>query len=373
MGIALLHGDIADYDWGGRGGISDLLGWPTTEQRQAEWWLGTHPLRPTRTESGELLSDWLAREQGESELPYLFKVLAPVKPLSLQVHPSPAQAEEGFAREEALGLALDDPHRMFKDRHAKPELVIALAGPFEALAGLRPATETLESLRALTGDTPPAGIAQWMEQLETRSLAQVVSWLLRQEGLAAHVPGELAAYESADDTLARLHRHYPKDPGIAVGLMMNRLTLQPGEAAFLDAGVLHAYLEGFAIELMAPSDNVLRGGLTPKHVDVDRLLDIAVFSEQPPPRLQSVETKGGGRRYQPPHQPWGVGALEGSKVEALHELHGPTLVVCTTGAWTIEGQHSSVTLESGQAAVVSSGEQTLRLAGSGALWWAGAE
>lgn len=372
MAVVAITGQIADYDWGGPASISELFGWTPELNVEAEWWLGTHPLRPSHTADGELLTDWLGRKGEEAELPYLFKVLTPRKPLSLQVHPSPAQAHAGFLLEQQAGVPLDAPHRMFKDRFAKPELVVALGGAFHALAGLRPAADTIEALTGLVGDNPGPGVAAWLATLRGGDLQQTIAWLLRGDGDAALVPGELGQLAELDDTLNRLHRHYPGDPGIAVGFMMNRLTLLPGESAFLDAGQLHAYLEGNAIELMAPSDNVLRGGLTGKHVDVNALLDIASFEAGDPPRLEPRVLPAGGVLYQPPGYSFALGLIEGTEVDSTQAIHSPTLVVCTSGVWQVRAGGEERELSPGDAAMVT-GEPQMRLAGSGQLWWATAD
>ncbi len=371
MGIVQIHGGIADYAWGGVNALSRLLGWPDSESVEAEWWLGTHPLRPSHTVEGEEVSTWLEAKGLAPELPYLFKILAPHSPLSLQVHPSAAQAQEGFAREEADGIALDAPARLFKDPHPKPELVVALGGPFHALAGIRPVDETISVLEAFGGGSDAIG--SFVDRLSSESVGEVISWLLGGGDDVAYLVSDLEARSSSDDTLSRLAAHYPGDPGIAVAMLMNRVTLLPGESLFLDAGQLHAYLEGFAIELMAPSDNVLRGGLTSKHVDVPGLLAITDFTPTDPPRLEPQALPGGGVVFAPAGQTFSLGLVEGSEASASHAVSGATVVVCTEGEWVLQGAHNSLSLHTGQAALVDSAEETLRLTGTGQLWWAFAD
>ena len=373
MAITRLTGSIADYSWGGAGSLSSLLGWSPTDAKEAEWWLGTHPLRPSYVESGESLGEWLAAHHQGPELPYLFKILSPTSPLSLQVHPSAEQAREGFAREEAEGTPLDAPQRLYKDPHPKPELVVAIGGPFHALAGIRPVETTIEQLEGMVGESDYPAVRGWAEKLSSWAPEEVVGWLLSDSADVEALLAELAQLADKDDTLSRLQRHYPGDPGIAVGLMMHRLTLLPGEAAFLDAGQLHAYLDGFAIELMAPSDNVLRGGLTPKHVDVEALMSIAQFDPVDPPRLEPSVSPAGGVVYQPEGQGLSLSLLEGTEVSASKALSGPVVVVATEGEWSVDDGSDSLSLNKGEACVVSSAGSSLRLTGTGQIWWAFAD
>ena len=373
MAITRLVGSIAPYSWGGEGSLSALLAWPASNNTEAEWWLGTHPLRPSQVESGESLAAWLDAQAQSAELSFLFKILSPTSPLSLQVHPSAEQAKEGFAREEAEGIPLDAPERLYRDPHPKPELVVAIGGPFHALAGIRPAEATIEHLEALVGEGEFPAIRGWVEKLSSWSAAEVVGWLLSDSADVSALLVELGGFAGKDDTLSRLHRHYPGDPGIAVGLMMHRLTLLPGEAAFLDAGQLHAYLDGFAIELMAPSDNVLRGGLTPKHVDVEALMTVAEFEPVEAPVLEPQLSPGGGVTYQPPGHRMSLSLLEGTEVSAEKPLEGPVVVVVTEGEWSVADGVDTLSLTKGEACVVVSPGSTLRLSGSGQIWWAFAD
>jgi mannose-6-phosphate isomerase len=370
MAMTRLTGSVADYSWGGLGSLSNLLGWSATDAREAEWWLGTHPLRPSRVESGQLLSEWLAAQHQPEELPFLFKVLSPTAPLSLQVHPSAEQAREGFAREEEEGIPLDAPTRLYKDPHPKPELVVAIGGPFHALAGIRPVEATIEHLEVLVGDEESPVIRGWMEKLSSWNPAEIVGWLLSDSAEVGTLMAELGELADRDDTLSRLHRHYPGDPGIAVGLMMHRLTLLPGEAAFLDAGQLHAYLEGFAIELMAPSDNVLRGGLTPKHVDVEELMVVAQLDPVERPTLEPVLSAEGGVVYRPDGHDLNLALLEGTEVSARKALSSPVLIVATDGEWQVSDGSDTLTLGRGEACVVVNDGAELLVRGSGQIWWA---
>lgn len=263
-----ITGVVQRYAWGDTTFIPELLGVTADGEPWAELWLGTHPSGPSTTATGQPLADLTG------ELPYLLKVLAAAEPLSLQVHPTTEQAHDGFAR----GIYPDD--------RAKPELLCALT-PFDALCGIRPIAATLTLLGAI-GD---------------EALARTV----RDNGIAATVealyrgrvdPGATIVACSRSDRpeatlVTRLAARYPGDPSVVVTLLLNRVMLRPGEALHLTAGNLHAYLSGAGVELMGASDNVVRGGLTVKHVDVDELLRIL----DPTPLLQPVIAGSRTGRY----------------------------------------------------------------------------
>ncbi len=370
MALTKISGQIAHYPWGGVGAISTLLGWPASSEPEAEWWLGTHPLRPsTLAQSPETLSDWLADHGHPAELPFLFKILTPVSPLSLQVHPTTNQALEGYSREEEAGIALTSPRRNYKDRSAKPELVVALDRPFHALAGLRSKEETVELLRALDPSGKLPVLARWRELIETETLGDVIRWLLSGGDEVETLLTELSLVAGEDDTLTRLISHYPGDPGVAVAMMLNRVTLQQGEALFLDAGQLHAYLEGVAIEVMAPSDNVLRGGLTDKHVDVDELLAVASDIPSEPPLLPVILHQGVSS-YEPAGQSFGVHTVSSSEQPRTIDVRTPAVWVVTEGSWRISRGDDTVELSRGEAAALSGTDGPVTFHGKGRLWWA---
>ena len=259
-------GTVQHYAWGDPTFIPELLHVTADGSPWAELWLGTHPSGPTTFADGTALSD------RTGELPYLMKVLAAVAPLSLQVHPTATQARDGFAR----GIYPDD--------RAKPELLVALT-PFDALCGIRPIAPSLMLLGSLG--------------------AEPLAHMLRNDGIAATIEGlyrgridpqpTIVACARSDRAEARLvtslAKQYPNDPSVIVTLLLNRVTLRPGEALHLTAGNLHAYLSGAGIELMGASDNVVRGGMTAKHVDVDELLRIL----DPTPLAQPVMVGANGR------------------------------------------------------------------------------
>jgi mannose-6-phosphate isomerase len=353
-----------DYAWGSTTLIAELLGTQPSGGPEAELWLGTHPGSPTRTADG-VLADVV-------QLPYLLKVLAAASPLSLQAHPTIAQAVDGFAREEALGIPLDAPNRNYKDELHKPEIIVALT-PFRAMCGFRPADQIAASVGRLLSARPgdPA-LTAWLERLGgDDTLAPTFQWLLeRGDGVdeLLEVLVETAPLVDGDhyDLMGELGTAFPTDPGIAISLMLNVVSLQPGEALFLPAGNIHAYIEGLGVELMAASDNVLRGGLTPKHVDVAELLGVLDFSPLPVPRLAAEVVAPGVEAFRPPVDDF---QLLHITAPTTVERAGDAILLCTAGEWSLSGQAGgSVVLARGAAMFVSSEESPITVAGDGELF-----
>lgn len=293
------------YDWGDERFIAELQGRPSMGAPEAELWMGAHPKAPAVVAGGGAsLDDLIAADPrttlGEAVaerfagLPFLAKVLAADQPLSIQAHPSTAQARAGFERENAAGVALDSPGRTYRDANHKPELICALT-PFEAKCGFRSLDATRELFTALGGDD----LAPVRERLAADGpanevLADVLAWLLRSRGgvgvdLASATVDAAAAvlaggpYEPELRWTNEIARFHPGDVGVVVALLLNHVVLEPGQAVFLGAGNLHAYLRGAGIELMANSDNVVRGGLTSKHIDVEELIDVVDCTPIEPP------------------------------------------------------------------------------------------
>lgn len=291
-----LDNPIQRYAWGSPTAIPSLLGKPPDGSPQAELWLGAHPSAPSKIGSGatleQLIADSPQRLLGEASvarfgprLPFLLKVLAAAQPLSLQAHPSLAQAKAGFAREEAAGIPRGAPHRNYRDPHHKPEILCALT-PFQALCGFRRLADSVRLFRGWGLDVSQlesTGLRAYFEQVMTLP-KEAQGALVDQLVDAARQP--VKGFEAEGQLVARLATLYPRDVGIVGALLLNLVTLAPGEALYLDAGNLHAYLEGTGVELMANSDNVLRGGLTPKHVDVPELLSVLSFVDGLPQVLR---------------------------------------------------------------------------------------
>jgi mannose-6-phosphate isomerase len=345
-----------DYAWGSATAIADLLGTTPSGKPEAELWLGTHPGSPSLAADGPL--------SNRTTLPFLLKVLAASSPLSLQAHPTIAQAVDGFARENALGIAVDAPNRNYRDELHKPEIIYALT-PFRALCGFRPVAETGAAIeRLLTAVPGDAALSGWLDRLDSDDdIRDVFEWLLSRgagvDELLVSLVAAAALVDGPHHTLvAELAAAYPGDPGIAISLMLNLAELQPGQVLFLPAGNIHAYIEGLGIELMAASDNVLRGGLTPKHVDVGELLSVLDFTPMPAPYLVPA-TAGGVDTFSPLPD----FALVHATGDATVSLPGEAIVLCTAGAFTLNG----VAIARGDSFYVTD-EPVLTVAGSGELF-----
>ncbi|MBW2028144.1 MAG: mannose-6-phosphate isomerase, class I [Deltaproteobacteria bacterium] len=299
--IALLENPVQEYAWGSRTFIQGLLGKKSPSQRpMAELWMGAHPKAPSfvlldggKRSLLELILESPAEILGKGvkesspTLPFLFKVLAASKPLSIQAHPNRAQALEGFKRENRLTIPIHDPRRNYRDPNHKPEIICALE-PFWAMKGFRPLGQVVDVMtrmdlpslkgpvRALRRNQSPEGFKHFFKTL--MSMDGAAQRRVLEEALACS--RENRHGDPAFEWVVKLHREHPADIGVLSPLMLNMVRLEPGQAMFIEAGVLHCYLKGSGIELMANSDNVLRGGLTPKHVDHEELLRILDFSDR---------------------------------------------------------------------------------------------
>jgi mannose-6-phosphate isomerase len=375
---------VRPYAWGSRTVIAELQGRPTPSPHpEAEMWLGAHPGDPSRLVAADggrvslldalhadpdalLGPDRAAKWSGN--LPFLLKVLAADEPLSLQAHPSAAQAAEGFARENAAGVPVDAPHRNYRDGSHKPELICALT-EFHALVGFRPVAGTLALLRALDVAELAPHRALLEEQPDADGLrALFTTWItLPQSVLDRVLPAlqqscvRLARAEEEHCLEARmaleLSERYPGDAGVLAALLLNLVVLQPGQALYLPAGNLHAYLSGAGVELMANSDNVLRGGLTSKHVDVPELLRVLDFRPVTPPVLHgTVEgpLPTGWVRYDTDAAEFLLRRLDGrgagDDAVAVPDS-GPRILLCTAGSATVSTAGSATVSTAGSARV----------------------
>ena len=309
---------IQDYIWGSRTSISELLGVNNPENKhQAEIWMGAHPNGCSKIQNkGEtqLLSDFINQDKASvltaatdtqfGELPYLFKVLAAGEALSVQVHPSKAQAEAGFAKEEAAGIPRNAGNRNYKDPNHKPELVYALT-PYQAMNGFRVFDETIALFQKVNVSVLSDLVAAFAAAPTSKGLETFFSAVLSLQGEEKDIAvKELLDYANANKNdslfalILELALQHPGDIGLFTPLMLNVITLQPGEAMFLYACTPHAYLKGTGLEIMANSDNVLRAGLTPKYMDVPELVACTKFDAIPFDTLQfTPEQKEGGEYY----------------------------------------------------------------------------
>ena len=340
--MRVIRGVVQHYAWGDADAIPELLGLEPDGRPWAEWWLGTHPGGPATLDDGTPL---LALS---GPLPFLTKVLAAAEPLSLQTHPDTATAAAGFAREDAAGLPLDHPARIYRDPNAKPEVLCALT-PFDALCGFRPIDDTTALLHAL-------GAHALATQLQAEGLEAVVGGLYRGTIPAQPLVRACDGHPSPQaELVARLDGRYPGDPSVAVTLFLNRVRLLPGEALYLTPGNLHAYVEGVGVEVMGASDNVVRGGLTPKHVDVDELLRVLSYEPlddpvvRPDPLTESREY--GVRHYPTPGAPFAV--LRFDVVgHVAYTAEGRDLLLCTDGHAGTVRRGECMYLEAGESAML---------------------
>lgn len=386
------------YAWGSRTAIADFVGKPSpTMHPEAELWFGAHPGDPAvlQTEEGERSLLEAVRDDPEGQLgptvcarfgetlPFLMKVLAADEPLSLQAHPSAAQAEEGFERENRLGIPVSAPTRNYRDRSHKPELIVALS-QFEALAGFRPAARTVELMRAfavaeldpfvtlLCGQSDADGLralfTTWITAPQPHLDALVPAVI---DGAIQYVRAGRSEFAAEAKTVLELGERYPGDAGVLASLLLNRITLAPGEGIYLPAGNLHAYLNGVGVEVMANSDNVLRGGLTPKHVDVPELLRVLDFTPAVDAVVRPRVVEDGIESvYDTPAPEFAVSVLHldgeriGHEVDAPTRRDGPQILLCTEGSTVVHAKGGTVTLERGSAAWVSADDGPIRLAAS---------
>ncbi len=413
-----LHNVLRSYAWGSTTAIAGLLGRPASGGPEAELWIGAHPDSPStalHTAVAEGAAD--AAETGLDELiaadpehhlgaasvaefgprlPFLLKILAAESPLSLQVHPTLDQARAGFAREDAAGVDHSAPGRNYKDDNHKPEMILALT-PFEALCGFRPAAESrqvFEHLVAcfdlaglelppllprlvedLAGTDEPAALRSAFERLlaggqdVTDATAAVTAALVSGAPMAGHT--------AALSTVLDLNSRYPGDPGVLISLLLNRISLEPGQAVYLPAGNVHAYLHGLGVEVMASSDNVLRGGLTPKFVDVPELLKTVAFEAVGVPLLGAETSELGQEIFRPPFREFQLQRVElppGADPVPLAQS-GAAVIIVVSGSVLLDSPRGDLRLDRGASAFLPAAEAPVNVhavsgAGSPALAFA---
>lgn len=379
----ILDNPVRTYAWGSPTVIPALLGVPATGERQAELWMGAHPAAPSSvTVDGTTLTlTELIEKDPEAmlgaavltrfgpRLPYLLKILAIDKPLSIQAHPTIEQAETGYHQEDEAGVPPDAPNRSYRDRSHKPEMIVALTD-VEALLGFREPAETADLLDELgvpalaaAGAELRAGGAAGLERVVRRWLSMSVG---EASGLvealvaaAANATGGLA------EVIRRLAEEHPGDRGILLALLLRNVRLTPGEAAFIPAGVAHCYLRGVAVEPQASSDNTLRAGLTPKHVDVDEVLRILRFDATPDLRVRPVPLTPRSSVLAPGVADFVLTRVTLDADPVTIEGSGPRIVLVTDGAARVSAAADSVELGQGRAAFVPAAEGAVRLAGIG--------
>ena len=392
--MQLLRGAIRTYAWGSRSAIAEFTGRPTpTAHPEAELWLGAHPGDPAHLQdssggemslSGAIGADPQAqlgtavRDRFGDVLPFLVKVLAADEPLSLQAHPSAEQAIDGYQREDRRGVPLNSPMRNYRDRSHKPELLVALSD-FEALAGFRPAARSVDLMRALEvpglepfiglleGQADAPGLRALFTTWITAPQAQIDSLIPRVlEGAVAYIRSGAKEFAAESRAVLELGERYPGDAGVLAALLLNRISLKSGEGIFLPAGNLHSYLQGIAMEVMANSDNVLRGGLTPKHVDVPELLRVLDFTPVTDARVATTRD-GIELTYDTPTAEFAGSVLTfdgehlGHEVDAPCRHDGPQILVCIEGSVVVRSKSDEVRMQRGSAAWVAADDGPIRV------------
>jgi mannose-6-phosphate isomerase len=398
--VDLLGNTVQPYAWGSRTAIAELLGEPTPSAGpQAELWIGAHPSAPSvLTRDGVAgtltaaiaanpsleLGERVARRFG-GRLPFLLKVLAADKALSVQLHPTREQAEAGFADEERRGVPRNARERVYVDDWPKPEILCALT-PFEALAGLRPADQAAEAIEGLglpelkelvaglRANPTPRGVADALTQLLTwpeDHRAQLAAKAVEAAGIEA---GKGGPYAAAYDAVVRMSADHPNDIGLVCSLLMNHRVIEPGQALFMGAGGVHAYIKGVGIELMANSDNVIRAGLTPKHIDIPelvRVLDPAVEV----PVLTARQTAPGIEVFDTPVPEFRLSRLTLADGAALTVPGdgGPRVMLCLAGEASVScgtEPDGHFVLERGQSCFLSAADTNVLLTGAGTFFLA---
>lgn len=367
-----LKSQIRGYQWGSRDFIASVQRRPVPSPGpEAELWIGAHPDNPSTVDSRPLDRMIEADPQqllGASSvarfgprLPYLMKLLAAEEPLSVQAHPDPRQALEGYAAEDAAGVEKGTAQRSYVDRFHKPELLVALRD-FEALCGFRPADEAAAALR----DLEVPRLRPVADQLAAGALREAVAALLTwpaddREPLVAQVA-------QRHELAGRLCRYHPGDVGVVVALLLNHVILRPGEAVWMPAGTLHAYVHGAGVEVMASSDNVLRGGLTRKYVNVPELLRVLRFESAPPPIVSPQEVAPGVVTWPVPVPDFRLHRIMVAGTPVALDPGGPRTVLCLEGEVEAADRSGSVTLLGGEAAFGAADGGEITFSGAGEVY-----
>jgi mannose-6-phosphate isomerase len=392
--VRLLNSPIRPYAWGSRTAIARLQRRPTpTAEPEAELWMGAHPSAPSLLADDGSLTEAIGRdpaatlgpavaEEFGGRLPYLLKVLAPAEPLSLQAHPNADQARAGFAAEEASCVPRYAASRTYVDPYHKPELLVAVED-FHALCGFRDPDVTASVLESFGVDALKPLIATLQVGSVSHRLRTSVRLLTmlpasERSGLVSAVTdagrrlaadggrygrGEPAAHAHA--LAADLGRRYPGDVGVVMALLLNQVRLRPDEAIFMPAGTLHAHLQGVGVEIMASSDNVVRGGLTTKHVNITELLRVLRFDVLADPVRQPEVPSPGLLVWRPPVREFAlVKATVGAHAEPLAlPGTGPRIVVCLGGEAHLRAGEQAMTVRSGESVFVSAAQPSVEVHG----------
>ncbi|MFC7504789.1 mannose-6-phosphate isomerase, class I [Nocardioides sp. CPCC 206347] len=364
-----------NYDWGSADAIPVFQRRLGSGDPVAEVWMGTHPLGTARVIDTEGVERPLTEVAGD--LGFMLKVLAADRPLSIQVHPNSARAQAGFAAEEAAGIPLDGPRRVFKDPRPKPEMVYALS-TFDTLVGLRRTSEIVRVLRALEHPLTKELTESLLDDPGFAGIIRLIEGLVTNPPSAEVVGEVVAECQRALDNGLDIKRAYatavelaltsPGDVGVLIALLMNRLTLQPGEAAYLATGIIHAHLKGLCLEVMVASDNVLRAGLTTKHIDAEGLVQCLEEGTSRAARVEPQVVNYSTDVFIPGHE-FALSVTQSSPADpagVVLPAAGARLLICTDGAVAVVNTRGDILrLERGDAAYAEAADGALRVLGTG--------
>ncbi|ADW73816.1 MULTISPECIES: mannose-6-phosphate isomerase [Rahnella] len=381
-----MHNGVQNYAWGSKDALTKLYGIKDAEGRpMAELWMGAHPKCSSQIENSrgenlslrDQISAGLSAQLGEKvakrfgELPFLFKVLCADQPLSIQVHPSKSAAEIGYAKENAAGIPLDAAERNYKDPNHKPELVYALT-PFQAMNGFRELREIVSLLQPVAGAHPL--IASFLTYPDVDHLRTLFAGLLSLEGedksRALDVLKSVLDEQQGEpwDTIRSISEFYPDDSGLFSPLLLNVITLQPGEGMFLYAETPHAYLKGVSLEVMANSDNVLRAGLTPKYIDIPELLANLKFNARPASELLTTPVvKGAELNFPIPVEDFAFSIHSLSAEPQTLEQDSAAIVFCIEGQSVLVKNNQTLVLNPGESCFLSATESPVTASGNGRI------
>ena len=392
--IRILKNPVQEYEWGSKMAIQELLGKPVpSDKPMAEMWMGAHSKAPSKVliqgqwrsldevikGSPESILGKRVAEKYANKLPFLFKVLAVSSPLSVQVHPDLEQARQGFARENRLHIPIDAPNRNYRDDNHKPELLLAVTY-FTGLKGFRKIKEIIGLMEKIAPKSLSVELTQLRKKPEASGLKSFFNALMTMNksrrnqvlGEAVSLAEKRADQDPAFHWMVELKREYPEDIGVLSPVLLNFVELRPGDAMYLEAGQLHSYLNGLAMELMANSDNVLRGGLTPKYTDVPELLKLVDFKTGP---VLPVRPEGSGTCesvYQTPAREFTLSVISVDKGKTFESPRDRSveILICMEGQADIAdpGTGEVLALTRGRSVIVPSAVSQYRIDGTATLY-----
>jgi mannose-6-phosphate isomerase, class I len=381
MDIKKIHGVIKDYSWGGRDYLPSLFSYVPTGAPQAEAWFGTHSAGEAMTEEGETLSSFIAKDPvsalGEGavkefggKLPLLLKVLAIQKPLSIQCHPDKAMAKEGWAKESEYRKSHGIEEWNYKDDNEKAEVIFALT-PITAMCGFRP----FDAIVAHSKELFPKSYEKYLDRAESIDVFFRTLYSLPKADLKELLDEYLTSLENNDEEFTKgqfltekgialsAAKEYPLDPGLVCPYILNVVHLRVGEGLYLEPRTLHAYVYGNGIELMSNSDNVLRGGLTPKKVDLEELLHVMKAEAGGGEKCPLTSDKFGRTEVITPSDAFELLSISSGMYEIRERNAGIVLVTEGVARFSYGGEH--IELRRGESAFIpySVSEYTLNLRG----------